>query len=210
MAREAQKNQPKTGKVYTDDDLTSLKGGVSIVGGQPEAAPTDAAAASADQPKPAAKGQAKDEAYWRRRFADARRKLADDSKELDVLQREYNVKQLQYYSNPDVALREQYSREDLNQSLAAIDAKKQDIDNDKKALDDLQDELRTSGGEPGWATEQAPSDSGSGSPTEATSDSSQTSSQSDQQSAPADATAPTATSGDHSSEPKAAPLTLPQ
>ena len=65
------------------------------------------------------------------------------------------MKQVQYYSNPDVALREQYSRKDLDDTLAQINAKKQDVDKDNQALSDLQDELRTSGGEPGWANEDS-------------------------------------------------------
>jgi len=154
-AREQQKTEPKTGKVFTDDDVANLKGGISIVGSEPTPPPTavaaDAAAAAKSKTAPAS---AKDEAYWRRRFADARRKLTDDSKELDVLQREYNLKEVQFYSNPNVALREQYSRKDLDDTLAEINAKKQNVDKDNQALSDLQDELRTSGGEPGWANEE--------------------------------------------------------
>src|SRR6185436_19481874 len=73
--------------------------------------PPNATPAAPGAPNPAApKAEAKDEAYWRPKFADARRKLADDSKELDVLQREYNLKQQQFYTDPNVALREQYGR----------------------------------------------------------------------------------------------------
>lgn len=152
-AKEQQKNEPRGGKVFTDDDVASLKGGISIVGSQPTPPPAaDAATAAAAKDKTTAP-VVKDEAYWRKRFADARRRLADDSKELDVLQREYNLKEVQFYSNPNVALREQYSRKDLDDTLAEINAKKQDVDKDNQALSDLQEELRTSGGEPGWANE---------------------------------------------------------
>ena len=65
----------------------------------------------------------KDEAYWRKQFAEANRKLADDSKELDILQREYNLNQTQYYSDPNAALKQEYSRQDLNDNKALIDAK---------------------------------------------------------------------------------------
>ena len=43
----------------------------------------------------------KDEAYWRKKFADANKKLTDDAHELDILQREYNLKEQQYYSDPN-------------------------------------------------------------------------------------------------------------
>ena len=85
----------------------------------------------------------------------ARRTLADDSKELDVLQREFNLKQVQFYSNPNVALREQYSRKDLDDTQAQINTKKQDVDKDNQAIQRPARELRTSGGEPGWANEDA-------------------------------------------------------
>jgi hypothetical protein len=156
-AREQQKSQPKAAKVFTDDDVRNLKGGISVVGNEP--APPPATGANAAAPAGAAapaKGEAKDESYWRKKFAEARRALADDSRELNVLRREFGLKQQQYYSNPDVALREQYSRKDLDDTQAAIDAKKADVDKDNQALSDLQDELRTSGGEPGWASETAP------------------------------------------------------
>lgn len=152
-AKQEQKNEPKGGKVFTDDDIASLKGDISVVGPEPTTPPK--AAAPATTTDKATQEPAKDEAYWRKKFADARRALADDSKELDVLQREYNLKQVQFYSNPDVALREQYSRKDLDDTLAQINAKKQDVDKDNQVLSDLQEELRTSGGEPGWANEES-------------------------------------------------------
>jgi hypothetical protein len=154
-AREQQKGEPKTAKVFTDDDVAGLKGGISVVGSDPTPASTEATTAAAAKEKATPAPAAKDEAYWRKRFADARRKLADDSKELDVLQREYNLKEVQFYSNPNVALREQYSRKDLDDTLAEINAKKAAVDKDNQALSDLQDELRTSGGEPGWANEES-------------------------------------------------------
>ncbi len=147
-----QKSESRGGKVYTDDDLSSLKGQISVVGVESTPPATDAAVGTSANGKAAA-APAKGEAYWRKRFADARRVLADDSKELDVLQREYNLKEVQFYSNPNVALREQHSRKDLDDTQAQINAKKQDVEKDNQALSDLQDELRTSGGEPGWANE---------------------------------------------------------
>jgi hypothetical protein len=179
-ARAQQKSEPKSAKVFTDDDVANLKGQISVVGSAPTPPPTADATAAASGPAKdkAAAAPANGEAYWRKKFADARRKLADDSKEEDVLQREYNLKQTQFYTNPNVALREQYSRKDLDDTQAEITAKKQDVDKDNQALSDLQDQLRTSGGQPGWANEVAQPAS------QTESDSSQ-SSQPDQQVSPA-------------------------
>jgi len=152
-AREQQKNEPKSAKVFTDDDVANLKGQISVVGNLPPApapAVEDSAAAKAAAGSAA---PAKGEAYWRKKFADARHVLADDTREADVLQREYNLKQTQFYSNPNVALREQYSRKDLDDTLAELNKKKADVDKDNEAMSNLQDQLRQAGGDAGWANE---------------------------------------------------------
>jgi chromosome segregation ATPase len=157
-ARKAQaekKDSSKAVRVFTNDDIESVKGTISVVGAEP-APPPDQAAAAADKSKAAAQPKAapaKDEAYWRKEFADARKKLADDAHELDILQREYNLKQQQYYSDPNTAMKEQYNRSDLTDTKKQIDDKTQLVAQDKQAIEDLRDQLRQAGGDPGWATE---------------------------------------------------------
>jgi hypothetical protein len=171
-AREQQKKDAKPAKVYTNEDITQLKGDVSVVGPAPAAPATGTPGAAVPGDKGATPGKAaaasdetnpKDEAGWRKKFADARKTLADDSKELDILQREFNLKQQQFYSDPNVALREQNSRKDLDDSQAQIDTKKADVAKDGQAISDLEEALRKAGGDPGWATE--PSGSGASSTT---------------------------------------------
>jgi hypothetical protein len=58
---------------------------------------------------------------------------------------------VQYYSDPQKALTEQNTRKDINDKQAKIDAKKLEIAQLKQGLDDLEDQLRKSGGDPGWA-----------------------------------------------------------
>jgi hypothetical protein len=160
-AREQKSGQ--TGKVYTNEDLGDLKGIVSVVGTEPappaapQKAPAEGAAATGAPAAPAAaKPEVKDETYWRAQFDAARKKLADDSKELDILQREYNLKQQQFYTDPNVALREQYGRADLNKTLADINTKKADVERDQQAITTLEDQLRQAGGQPGWARPAQP------------------------------------------------------
>jgi hypothetical protein len=165
----AQKKEPiKPAKVFTNDDVGGLRGTISVIGNQP--VPADAAKAGPTSPTDKTAGKtpdkkapsddskkqsAKDEPAWRAKFAAARKILAQDTKELDVLQREYNLKLQQYSQDPNWAMHQQNSREDINKTQSDIEAKKQDIDKDKQALADLEDELRKSGGEPGWANEPA-------------------------------------------------------
>jgi hypothetical protein len=175
-ARKAQaekKPSAKPAAVLTNDNLDSLKGTISVVGEAP-APPADQASdekadkgdkgktpaadkgktpakddkgASADDKKSAEKGAD----YWRQTFADARKKLADDAHELDILQRDYNLKQQQYYSDPNQAMRQQYTRQDLTDTKSQIDDKTAAVAADKQAISDLEDQLRQAGGEPGWA-----------------------------------------------------------
>jgi hypothetical protein len=149
-ARQESKNEPKAAKTYTNDSVEAIKeGGISRVGSSPATPPAQNAAAAA---KPAtAPEPPKGEEYWRKRFSDARQKLATAEKELDIMQRELNLSQTQYYSDPNKSLQQQYSREEINDKTAKIDAKKQEVADLKQALSDLTDELRRAGGQPGWA-----------------------------------------------------------
>jgi anion-transporting ArsA/GET3 family ATPase len=165
-ARRAQASKKPAAKpaiVITNDDLDTVKGTVSVVG-EIQAPLVDQTAATADKAKtpaaddkskaPAANDKpspAKDETYWKKAFADARKKLADDAHELDVLQREYNLKQQQYYSDPNTAMREQFNRQDLTDTKTKIDEKTAAVAQDKQAISDLEDSLRQAGGEPGWS-----------------------------------------------------------
>ena len=157
-AREQKKNQPKAAKVFTNDDLVAARGGVSVVGSAP--APDKPAAEQpvpGEKKTPAAEDKEekpkKDEAYWRRRFAEARGKLRTAEKELDVVQRELNLQQQQYYSDPNKALRQQYDRSDINNLRKAIEDKRAEVEKLRQALAELEDELRREGGDPGWARE---------------------------------------------------------
>jgi hypothetical protein len=169
-ARAQKKDSSKPAKVFTNEDMAGLKGTISVIGNEPaQGTGTDKTAEKNDDKKPAngadakptngadvkdaKKEQAKDEPYWRAKFAAARKTLADDTKELDILQREFNLKQEQYSQDPNWAMREQNSRADINKTQSDIETKKQDIEKDKQAISDLEDELRKAGGNAGWASE---------------------------------------------------------
>lgn len=147
-AREQKKADTAPAKTFDNDDLAKVKGDVSTVGAEPEEKKADGEKAATDAKPAEAK---KDEKYWRKRFSDLRQKIADTEKEIDVLQRELEVAQKQYYPDPNVALQQQYSREDINKKTKAIDDKKQELSSLNQQMSDLQDELRKAGGDPGWS-----------------------------------------------------------
>ena len=67
------------------------------------------------------------------------------------MQRELNLMQVQYYSDPNVALREQNTRGEINQRIQEIEAQKGTIEKAKQAVADLEEELRRKNLPPGWA-----------------------------------------------------------
>jgi hypothetical protein len=148
-AQAEKKSNIKPKMVIDNDNLGTLTGTVNVVGKEP-AAPTDQSKADA-QDKAKEKAEVKDEKYWRGQFADANKKLDADSHELDILQREYNLKQQQYYSDPNTAMKEQYDRHDLTDTKSKIDEKTAAVAKDKQNISDMEDALRQAGGEAGWA-----------------------------------------------------------
>jgi HAMP domain-containing protein len=145
-ARAQQKNAPPPKKVYTNDDMPSAP--------QTPSASSAKAGADASQANADASADDKDknpEVYWRKRFQKAHDDLARAEKELDVLQRELDKNQVQYYSDPQKALMQQHDRSDINDHTAKIAAKQKEIDSLKQQLSDMEDELRKAGGNPGWA-----------------------------------------------------------
>ena len=154
-AREDKKNAAKPKKVYTDDDV---KPAAAAAAKAATSAPSDASGAAttgAAGPQKTDDGGAKEdpnsEQAWRKRFREQRDKLAKAETELDVLQRESQKSQLEYYPDPQKALSEQNTRKDINEKMAKIAAKQQEIAQLKQGLEDLEDQLRKSHGDPGWA-----------------------------------------------------------
>ncbi|MHB8502668.1 MAG: hypothetical protein ACYDCG_07765 [Candidatus Acidiferrales bacterium] len=157
-AREQHRASPKPKKVYTDDDIkpaadSSGTGAAAGQGSGSSPAARDKGQGAASNGAGAGKGSEDAGTTWRKRFAQQREKIATAEKELEILQRESDKAQVQYYSDPQKAMMEQNSRNDINEKDAKIEQKKQQIANLKQQLSDMEDELRKSGGDPGWARE---------------------------------------------------------
>jgi len=160
-AREEKKNAQKPKKVFTDDDVKPA----NPSGEKPSVQNADATQGTKSETEGASTATAKglqkgegeekenpnSEKAWRKRFAEQHGKIAKAEKELDVLQRELQKSQVQYYADPTKAMNEQNNRTEVNEKTAQIAAKKKELEQLRQQLDDMETELRRAGGDPGWA-----------------------------------------------------------
>jgi hypothetical protein len=159
-AREQKKKDTvKPKRVYTDEDVNHLvlpdapaSGNAAAGAATQDGAAKKPDADGKDAAGKTAKPEETPETKWRKQFKEAYGNLDRAQRELDVLQREDNKAQVQYYSDPQKALSEQYTRKDINDKDTKIAAKKKEIDQLKQQISDMEEALRKSGGDPGWAT----------------------------------------------------------
>ena len=144
-AKEQKAAQTKPAKVFTNDNLPTT-GVISTVGSTSSSSAGGDNGAATTAP---ATGQG--EKYWRDKFAELNKKLQQDQAELDVDQREMGVTNVQYYSDPVKGMQQGFTRDDINKKTAEIEAKKKAVAADQQAISDAEDDLRKSGGDPGWA-----------------------------------------------------------
>ena len=159
-ARAEKKDEPKPKRVYTDDDVKpAVATPPTPSTGTGAAGDTAGTAADAKKNPDGTGGRAdaasdkNSETAWRTRFKKQRDDITRAEQELDVLQRESQKQQLEYYPDPQKALSEQNSRKDINERDAKIAAKRKEIADLKLGLDDLEDQLKKDGGDSGWARE---------------------------------------------------------
>lgn len=144
-ARERRKEESKTPRVFTNENIPT-SGGISSVGAPAESSSGEGTGTA----KPAA-SSGSGEQFWRDKFAALRHKLEQDKENADVSQRELGTLSTQFYSDPNQQMQQQLTRSDINKKTAEIDKAKAQVDADQQAISDAEDDLRKSGGDPGWA-----------------------------------------------------------
>jgi chromosome segregation ATPase len=154
-ARQEKKSAPKPKKVFTDDDVARkpavAEAPASTNQTTTPSGETPASTAQAGSQDSSAKNEdPNSEAQWRKRFAAQRKKIAIAEEELNVLQREAEKADVQYYPDPQKALKEQLTRNEINEKNDKIAAKKKEIADLKQQLSDMEDEVRRTGGDLGW------------------------------------------------------------
>src|SRR2546430_5607341 len=111
-AREAKKDTTKPKKVYTDDDIKTRateKAAASSATGDAKGKAATTAQATGAYGKAGEEPQEdpNSEAAWRKRFQAQRDKIAKAEKELDILTRELEKAQVEYYPDPQKAMTQQ-------------------------------------------------------------------------------------------------------
>jgi septal ring factor EnvC (AmiA/AmiB activator) len=134
-----------------EQKLTDLEDRLEDLRRNSESQPETDTPADAESTNLKSERHEKNEADWRKQFAEIDYKVRTAETELDILQRELNLGSVQYYPNPSTAMKESVTRKEINEHRKAIEEKKKEIAKLKKQRDDLEDALRHAGGPAGWA-----------------------------------------------------------
>ncbi len=151
------KKTPSGSRVFTNEEISTLPpltgtSTTSSTGGI-QGVPVPAATAAA-QPQVAGvsnKPDTSSEEYWRNRFGQARYRLERSVRELAVLKDRMQMSQVQYSSNPNQTLQQEYSRGNVNSLNEQMQKKEADVEKYRQEIRQLEQELRRAGGPIGWS-----------------------------------------------------------
>ena len=162
LARQAKAQRAKSHekpKVYTNEDIQALPPLPMVTTdakpGNQAAQETAGNKAEHPSPKPGPAGagsQKHGEEYFRDRMGRLEERLELDRRELTVLNQKLGQSQMMYYSDPVRGLLQSSgptAMSDVHSLQDRIAAKQAEIDKDQEAIDDLHEELRRAGGDPG-------------------------------------------------------------
>jgi len=173
LARQAKAQRAKSHakpKVYTNEDIEALPPlpmvTTDVKPGEQAARETsgDKAERLSLKPGPAGAGSEKrGEEYFRDRMGHLEERLELDQRELTVLQQRLGQSRMMYYSDPVQGLLQSSgptAMSDVHSLQDQIEAKQAAVAKDREAIDDLQEELRRAGGDPGWLRGVPPGEPG--------------------------------------------------
>ncbi|MGH9712013.1 MAG: hypothetical protein ACRD5M_01780 [Candidatus Acidiferrales bacterium] len=145
-AREQKKDQAKATKVWDDDTVPKVPGGVNVVGqpvpstdSNPPAANAPGAAAAAPEEK-----SGKDVKALQASLASAKDRLQSVKTDLDILKRKYDLDSQMYYGKPNYVADTDGAAK-IADEKSQVDAKQQEVDAAQKKVDEIEAELKDSG-----------------------------------------------------------------
>ncbi|MGH9378905.1 MAG: hypothetical protein ACRD1I_08900 [Terriglobia bacterium] len=148
------KQNPKDVPLYTNDNLPTNNGGISVIG------PPASSAGVSQYGALSAKASLANEqrmAYLRGKLGQLEQHLQLHQREITVLQQQVSQSKMEWSPNPNETLRQEYSRQNVNNLAGKIDQKKQQIADDQREIQGLQDELARDQARFGWLSEASPS-----------------------------------------------------
>ena len=151
--KEREKQQGKSKKVYTNDDLNKYENLQSSVPATPTAQPSDTTSKSA---KSALTGpDDSSERAWSKRFIEAKARVQESKTNAEALQTKLNDLNMKLLRQSDVFDRENVYAPLIAQAKQQIEANKTEAVAAQQALEDLRDELRKSGNPASWENSEA-------------------------------------------------------
>jgi hypothetical protein len=142
--QERRKALKAAGKVVTNEDVPK---------GTPAAPPVPGAEAGAppagEKPADKAEEPAKDEAWWKQRITRVREELRRNEMFAAALQTRINSLANDFAMRDDPYQRAEIAQERVK-AIAELDRVKADLDANKKAIADIEEEARRAGVPPGW------------------------------------------------------------
>jgi len=145
----ARHNSVEPGLIRSSEDQATENGGTS----QTDRQISEEVSAGTGVPLESPDAERDPEAYWRHRFATSRLKLKDAKSRLQALRQESTDVLLPFYPDPRMAFGDAYTPETLFAYQRAVAEQERQVQQLTQHLSDLEDDLRKSGGEPGWARE---------------------------------------------------------
>jgi chromosome segregation ATPase len=144
-AKKPQKDKPKLKRVYTEEDLSGLRGnGVSVVGDANAPARSNA---PASQPSGDATKSVRDEEYWRGRASQIKEQMAAADEAIKNLQAEIKKNGATGFDAQSGLKQNVIYVDDRNARLKQLEQRRQDLD---KQMDLLQEEGRKAGADSAW------------------------------------------------------------
>jgi uncharacterized coiled-coil protein SlyX len=147
-AREQKKDEQRPAKVWDNDNLPKTPGTISVIGKPGGTAGStqspDQGAAPGEAPKEADKSASSlddRKAEIQKELDQAKAHLKSVTTDLDIATRTYQLDQQSFYSNPNYASDAQ-GADKLKNEQTDIDAKKQEVDDLQKDVDNLTAKLR--------------------------------------------------------------------
>ncbi len=144
----------KAAKVYTNDNMPAgpkTEGRTMATGIATQAvAPSDKKTETTSSSGGSESSDRHDQKYFRSRMSELQHRLDIHKRELETMQQKLGLNQTQFYNDPNKTLQQEFNRTDINKLNGDINKKKEQIAQDEKDMDDLRDQLRREGGDPGW------------------------------------------------------------